>query len=124
MSETNGLPETQYAVQLIGPGELTLNTSKEVFRPGPTQVVGRIEAVGLCFSDLKLLKQFSTHARKTDILEGLTADELATIPSYMPGDKPTVPGHEAVCRIVAAGEKVTRCTVGDRRLIQTDYRAL
>ncbi|NLF30616.1 MAG: alcohol dehydrogenase catalytic domain-containing protein [Planctomycetes bacterium] len=124
MSKTNGLPQTQYAVQLVGPGELTLNRSKSVFRPGPTQVVGRIEAVGLCFSDLKLLKQFSTHARKTDILVGLTAAELATIPSYVPGDRPTVPGHEAVCRIVAVGEKVTRCKVGDRRLIQTDYRAL
>ncbi len=124
MNETNGLPETQYAVQLIGPGKLTLNKAKAVFKPGPTQVVGRIEAVGLCFSDLKLLKQFSAHARKSEILEGLSAEALAEIPSYVPGEAPTVPGHEAVCRIVAAGERVTRCRVGDRRLIQTDYRAL
>ncbi len=117
------LPETQYAVQLTGPSELKLNTAKAVHPCGPTQVIGRIESVGLCFSDLKLLKQFAKHARKTKVLSGMSAEQLAEIPSYVPGDQPTVPGHEAVCEIVAVGDKVTRCKVGDRRLIQTDYRA-
>jgi len=121
MSEMN-LPTTQYAVQLTGPSELRLNTSKEVHRPGPTQVIARIEAVGLCFSDLKLLKQFTGHVRKGEVVAGLTAAELAEIPSYAPGTEATVPGHEAVCEIVAVGEHVTRSKVGDRRLIQTDYR--
>jgi threonine dehydrogenase-like Zn-dependent dehydrogenase len=73
-------PETQYAVQLIGPGELRLNTEKEVFPPGPHQVLAKVEAVGLCFSDLKLLKQFGDHVRKGDILGGLDADVLGSIP--------------------------------------------
>ncbi|MFC1634824.1 alcohol dehydrogenase, partial [Planctomycetota bacterium] len=58
------LPETQYAVQLVGPDELVLNRSKKVPRPGNYQMLCRVEAVGLCFSDLKLLKQFSSHVRK------------------------------------------------------------
>ncbi len=91
------LPSTQYAVQLVGPGKLALNTAKPVDRPGPTQILARIECVGLCFSDLKLLKQFDQHARKSEILAGLAADVLREIPSYVPGDKPTVPGHEVSC---------------------------
>ena len=72
MSEKpKGIPETQYAVQLIGPSKLKLNKAKPVTPPGPTQVLARIEAVGLCFSDLKLLKQFAKHARKGEILTGI-----------------------------------------------------
>lgn len=118
------LPETQYAVQLVGPGELTLNTSKQVFRPGPHQMIGKVEAVGLCFSDLKLLKQFGAHVRKGDVRSGLDAEVLATIPSYVPGDQATVPGHEVVLRIAAVGEGVTRYQNGDRFIVQADYRAL
>jgi NADPH:quinone reductase-like Zn-dependent oxidoreductase len=40
-----------------------LNIAKPVIPPGPHQILCRVEAVGLCFSDLKLLKQFSSHAR-------------------------------------------------------------
>ena len=42
----------------------------------------------------------------------------------MPGTVPTVPGHEAVGRIVAVGDKVARHELGERVLVQTDYRAL
>ena len=119
-----GLPATEYAVELVGPDELRLNKAKAVAGPGPWQVLCRVEAVGLCFSDLKLLKQFSDHARKMEILEGIEAEVLAEIPSYKPGSAATVPGHESVVRVVAAGEKVTSCAVGDRRLVQTDYRWL
>jgi len=118
------LPKTQYAVQLIGPSQLRLNTAKEVVAPGPHQVLAKIEAVGLCFSDLKLLKQFSEHARKSEVVSGLAKEILAEIPSYVPGDKPGVPGHEAVCRIVAVGEKVKHYKVGERCVVQTDYRTV
>jgi D-arabinose 1-dehydrogenase-like Zn-dependent alcohol dehydrogenase len=50
------IPAHQYAVQLIGPDQLILNAEKAVNPPGPNQVLARVEAVGLCFSDLKLLK--------------------------------------------------------------------
>ncbi len=118
------LPATQHAIQLVGPGELRLVEAKEVPAPGPHQVLARVEAVGLCFSDLKLLKQFSQHARKGKILAGLSRKVLDEIPSYVPGDRPTVPGHEVVCRIVAVGDSVRHHRLNERCLVQTDYRTL
>ena len=121
MSAT-ALPKTQYAVQLVGPGELKLNPAKPVVAPGPHQVLGQIESVCLCFSDLKLLKQFSQHPRKSEVLSGLAPEVLKEITSYVPGEKPTVPGHETVIRIVAVGDQVKQHQVGERCLVQTDYR--
>lgn len=118
------VPETQYAVQLVGADELTLNRSKEVFRPGPYQILCRVEAVGLCFSDLKLLKQFSSHVRKSELVSGIVPEVLAEIPSYVPGEAPTVPGHETVVRIAEVGEGVEDFRVAQRYLVQTDYRWL
>jgi len=118
------LPKTQHAVQLVGPDKLEINENKEVFQPGPYGILAKVEAVGLCFSDLKLLKQFADHPRKSEITGGLTGDVLSEIASYVPGGKPTVPGHEVTCRIVAVGEKVQHHKVGERCLVQTDYRDL
>jgi threonine dehydrogenase-like Zn-dependent dehydrogenase len=119
---TENIPATQYAVQLVGPDQLVLNQSKEVFRPGPHQVLARVEVVGLCFSDLKLLKQFTGHVRKGPVVAGLDLDILKEIPSYVPDERPTVPGHETVVRIVAVGPGVERYKIGERYLVQTDYR--
>ena len=116
------IPETQYAVQLIGPDELILNKSKEVYAPGPHQILCKVEAVGLCFSDLKLLKQFSSHVRKSRVVSGVDPDVLIEIPSYVPGEAPTVPGHETVVRIEAIGPKVRDFQPDERFLVQTDYR--
>lgn len=118
------LPETQYAVQLIGPDELVLNKSKEVFKPGPHQILCRVEVVGLCFSDLKLLKQFSSHVRKSGLVAGIDPEILKEIPSYVPGEAPTVPGHETVVTIESVGPGVKDFKGGDRFLVQTDYRWL
>ncbi|MFH1719152.1 MAG: alcohol dehydrogenase catalytic domain-containing protein [Planctomycetota bacterium] len=118
------LQQTQYAVQLVGPDELVLNKSKDVFRPGRHQILCRVEAVGLCFSDLKLLKQFSSHVRKSEIVSGIDLDVLKEIPSYVPGEAPTVPGHETVVRIEAVGSEVGDFRAGQRFLVQTDYRWL
>ena len=118
------IPQMQRAVQLIGPDRLTLNDGKKVVGPGPFQVLAKVEAVGLCYSDLKLLKQFSDHARKSRVVNGISANALSEMPNYVPGDKPTVPGHEAVVRIAEIGANVTRHNVGDRYLVQTDYRWL
>jgi threonine dehydrogenase-like Zn-dependent dehydrogenase len=116
------IPAKQYAVQLVGPDQLTLNTTKEVFRPGPRQVLAKVEVVGLCFSDLKLLKQFASHVRKGPVVSGIDLDLLKEIPSYVPDAAPTVPGHETVVRIVAVGPGVERHRPGERYLVQTDYR--
>jgi threonine dehydrogenase-like Zn-dependent dehydrogenase len=118
------LPETQFAVQLVGPDKLILNKSKEVFRPGRHQILCRVEAVGLCFSDLKLLKQFSGHVRKSEIVSGIASSILREIPSYVPGEAPTVPGHEAVVRIEEVGPEIKDFKPGERYLVQTDYRWL
>jgi threonine dehydrogenase-like Zn-dependent dehydrogenase len=121
---TTSIPKKQRAVQLVGPDQLKLNESKPVFQPGPHQVLGRVEVVGLCFSDLKLLKQFSGHARKSQVVKGVDPQALKEMPNYVPDNKPTVPGHETVVRIVKVGPGVTRHKVGDRYLVQTDYRWL
>ena len=120
----NDIPQTERAVQLVGPDKLELNSAKPVADPGPHQVLARVEAVGLCFSDLKLLKQFSQHSRKSDVLTGLDAQALAEMPNYVPGDAPTVPGHEAVIRVVKVGPGVDRYKTGERFIVETDYRWL
>jgi threonine dehydrogenase-like Zn-dependent dehydrogenase len=115
---------TQYAVQLVGHGKLILNKSKKVFSPKAHQILCRIEAVGLCFSDLKFLKQFSSHPRKSRILSGIDSEILEQIPGYVPGDLPAVPGHETVIRIAEVGQGVVKYKPGERYLVQTDYRWL
>lgn len=116
--------KSQTALELIGPDKIRLNRDKPVYEPGRYQILCRVEAVGLCFSDLKLLKQFSSHARKMEITSGIDTQVLKEIPSYVPGKAPTVPGHEAVVRICAVGRSVDRFKPGERYLVQTDYRWL
>jgi threonine dehydrogenase-like Zn-dependent dehydrogenase len=118
------LPATQHAIQIVDVGRLVHNRAKPVTLPGPHQLLVRMEACGICFSDTKLLHAFSAHPRKGEIRSGLPPDVLAEVPSYVPGERPTVPGHEPVGRIVAVGPEVLRHVVGERVLIQTDYRHL
>lgn len=113
---------TQHAVQLTGPGTLTLNPAKPVLTPGPHEILLKVEAVGLCFSDLKLLKQFNEHARKSEVTTGVEREALAQMQSYVPGFKPTVPGHEVVARIIAVGGAVKHHKIGERVLVQADWR--
>lgn len=118
------IPKTQEAVQLTGPDDLILNKNKTMHLPGLYQILCKVEAVGLCFSDLKLLKQFSAHSRKGHIQSGIDTAILDEISSYAPAEKPTVPGHETVVRVCAIGDKVTGINIGSRYLVQTDYRWL
>ncbi len=118
------IPEKQRALQLVAPDQLRINENKPVFQPGPHQVLCQVEVCGLCFSDLKLLKQFSGHARKSEIIAGIAPDALAQMPNYVPGEKAVVPGHETVVRIAKVGPEVKRFKVGQRYLVQTDYRWL
>ncbi len=118
------IPESQHAVQLVGPDKLELNRDKEVFQPGPHHILCRVNAVGLCFSDLKLLKQFSSHVRKSPVVSGVDQTILSELPSYVPGEAPTVPGHEPAVEIAAIGSAVTRVSVGERYFIQADWRWL
>ncbi len=120
MSHT--LPTTQRAVQLIGPDELILNDSKAVYQPNDHQILCKVVVVGLCFSDLKLLKQFSGHVRKSEVVGGIEPLVLEQYPAYVPGELPTVPGHEPVVEILEVGSKVTHFKPGERYMIQADWR--
>ncbi|HNV11269.1 MAG TPA: alcohol dehydrogenase catalytic domain-containing protein [Propionibacteriaceae bacterium] len=117
-------PTTQHAIQFVGPDTLVHNPAKEMDALGPTQVLVKTEACGICFSDTKLLHAWTSHPRKGPVLSGMSDADLASIPSYRPGAQPGVPGHEPVGRIVAVGDAVTNLAVGQRVLIQTDYRHL
>jgi threonine dehydrogenase-like Zn-dependent dehydrogenase len=118
------IPATQHAVRLAGPGRIELDPRKPVDRPGPRQILLKVEAVCLCFSDLKLLAQFSSHPRKAPVVAGIEPGVLEALPSYVPGELPTVPGHEVSCTVVAVGDGVTSCRPGDRALVQPDFRAM
>jgi threonine dehydrogenase-like Zn-dependent dehydrogenase len=118
------IPSTQNAVQLIGPDELVLNASKAVHLPNDYQLLCKVIVVGLCFSDLKLLKQFSGHVRKSEVLSGIDPQVLKENPAYVPGELPTVPGHEPVIEIIKVGSKVKNFKVGERYMIQADWRWL
>ena len=117
-------PTMHTAVQLVGNDRLELNPAKPTPRPGPTQILARVECVGLCFSDMKLLHQFQGHPRKSPVLAHLGADVLRDIPSYVPDQQPTVPGHEAVLRVLEIGNAVSSVRVGGRYLVQADFRDL
>ena len=43
------IPAIQSAIQFVAEDEVRLNTSKPVPEPGPTQILCRIEATGICF---------------------------------------------------------------------------
>jgi threonine dehydrogenase-like Zn-dependent dehydrogenase len=118
------LPQRQHAIQLVGPDELVFNNHKKVTAPGPHQILCRVEAVGLCFSDLKLLKQFSSHVRKGNVISGIEQSVLNEIPSYVPAETPTVPGHEAVVEVASVGPEVQNFKKGEHYLVQADYRWL
>ena len=118
------LPQTQHAVQIVGVDHIVVNPAKPVDAVGPTQVLLQVEACGICFSDTKLLHAFDAHPRKSDLVGGLSQADLAGIASYRPGGEPTVPGHEPVGRIVAVGDAVTHVSVGERVLVQADWKHL
>lgn len=118
------IPQWQRAVQLVGPDRLSLTDRKPVHRAGPRQFLCRVVTVGLCFSDLKLLKQFSEHARKGEVVSGVDPAVLRDFPGYAPGGAPTVPGHEPVVEVVETGPGVSCVRPGDRVFIQADWRWL
>ena len=119
-------PTTQHAIELVSPNTLVLNPTHPVYSPGDEQILARVLCTGLCFSDVKLMRQFDAHARKSEPT-GIDPAILAEVPDYCPGDAPTVPGHETAVEIVAMGKNVRTdigLAVGQRCLVQTDYRWL
>ena len=78
----------------------------DVPQPGPDELLVRIDAIGLCFSDVKLVRAGEEHPRV--ISKDLAAD-------------PVIPGHEAVMTVVKAGAKAAgQFPPGSRYIIQAD----
>jgi threonine dehydrogenase-like Zn-dependent dehydrogenase len=75
-------------------------------RPKENELLVRIDAIGLCFSDVKLVRAGEDHPRVYS--KDLSAD-------------PVIPGHEAVMTVVEAGKDVAaQYPVGSRYIIQAD----
>jgi threonine dehydrogenase-like Zn-dependent dehydrogenase len=107
----DGIPEMMWAWPLYGAGLDSLGRDHRPVRlpvalPGPYDLLARIDAVGLCFSDVKLMRAGGEHPR-------LYGRDLAA--------DPTIPGHEVALTIVAVGERLgDRFHVGQRFVVQAD----
>lgn len=78
-------------------------------RPGPEELLARVDALGLCYSDVKIIQQGENHPR-------LTGRNLAA--------QPVVVGHEVALTIAAVGEGLReRYQVGRRFIVQPDVYA-
>lgn len=80
--------------------------SLPVPKPNRDEVLLRVDAIGICFSDVKLITQGSNHPR-------ITGRDLAK--------EPVIPGHEVSLTVVEAGEDwKEHYKVGDRFIVQAD----
>jgi threonine dehydrogenase-like Zn-dependent dehydrogenase len=76
---------------------------------GDDELLVRIDAIGLCFSDVKLIRAGEEHPRV--ISKNLSTD-------------PVIPGHEAVMTVVKVGKNLEdRFRCGQRFIIQADIYA-
>ena len=105
------VPEKMLAWQLFGAGiENFGDNDKASTIPVPEysddQLLMKVEAIGLCFSDVKLIRSGEEHPR-------VIVDDLKK--------EPVIPGHEAVLSIVGIGENLTdKFKIGERFIIQAD----
>lgn len=105
------LPDTMLAWQVLGQGMDNFGVNKAPVRvplpkPGPGEVLLRVDAIGICFSDVKIIAQGSKHPR-------IFGRDLAK--------EPVVPGHECALTVVAVGEGMeTEYRASDRFVIQAD----
>lgn len=104
---TGGAPAQQQVWHLYGEGLESLRQDP-VAAPefGPNDLLARIDACGLCFSDVKVIRQGGAHPR-------LYNRDLA--------NDPIILGHEVAMTIVGVGAKMGKqFKVGDRFVIQAD----
>ena len=105
------IPTTMKAWQVFGAGLENFGCDEqpveiEVPQPGPRELLARVDAAGLCFSDVKILRLGGEHPR-------LYGRDLAT--------DPIIPGHEAALTIVKVGSDIAdQFNVGDRFVVQAD----
>jgi threonine dehydrogenase-like Zn-dependent dehydrogenase len=108
---SNTIPEKHFTWPLFGAGVDKLGRDgAPVERPVPDfshdELLMRIDAVSLCYTDVKEIKQGPNHPR-------LTGRDLKT--------NPIVPGHEVSMTVVGVGGNLTdQYKIGDRYTIQPD----
>jgi threonine dehydrogenase-like Zn-dependent dehydrogenase len=107
----SNLPETYLAWQMFGAGFENFGRDKKPLRlplrpPADNELLARVDAVSLCFSDVKLIKQGNAHPR-------VRGRDLA--------NDPTVPGHECAVTIAAVGSDwADSFEVGQRFIVQAE----
>ncbi|MCD6577424.1 MAG: alcohol dehydrogenase catalytic domain-containing protein [Anaerolineaceae bacterium] len=107
----SAIPEKHLVWPLYGAGVDKLGKDgAPIERPIPTfssnELLMRIDAVSLCYTDVKEIKQGSNHPR-------LTGRDLET--------NPIVPGHEISMTVVGVGDNLSsQYKIGDRYTIQPD----
>lgn len=105
------LPEAYEAWQLHGAGFEHVGTAGkpetvELREPADNEILLRVDALGLCLSDIKIIKQGSEHAR-------LRGRDLSK--------EPTVLGHECSATVVKVGKNwAGKFTAGQRFVVQAD----
>ena len=111
------LPKTYQAWQIFGAGFDNIGkdgkpTTLELRPPKDNEILLRVDALGLCLSDIKIIRQGSAHPR-------LRGRDLAT--------DPTVLGHECSVTVVAVGTQwQDMFKKGERYIVQADiyYKGL
>lgn len=101
------LPERQKAWRLHGAGLENLRLDEvPLAAPKADELIGRVDAVGICASDYKLISQGPTHSR----LQGRDLSK-----------NPAIPGHEVSLTLLAVGSSLKRkFQVGRRYSVQAD----
>ncbi len=111
MNTQTDLPKEMLAWQLFGAGmEAFGENEKPSVIPVPLysddELLMKVEAIGLCFSDVKLIRAGEEHPR-------VIVDDLKK--------EPVIPGHEAVLSIVGVGKNLEdKFKLGERFIIQAD----
>ena len=101
------LPDKSQTWNLYGAGLESLKLEPmPIPQPADDQLLVRIDAVGICASDWKMISQGSAHAR-------MKGRDLAK--------EPTVPGHEVSMTVVAVGAGLEgRYRAGERYAVQAE----
>lgn len=111
MQNAMTIPTTMPAWRLFGAGmdkfgEQNKPSTVSVPQPNDDQLLMQVEAIGLCFSDVKLIKAGEQHPR-------VVVPDLAK--------SPLIPGHEAVLRVAKVGKNLRNAfAAGQRFIIQAD----
>src|SRR5215470_6812138 len=105
------VPSETWAWNMYGAGldNIGRNGAPERFEvpaPGPDQLLVRVDAVGMCFSDVKLIKQGEKHPK-------LYNRDLSREPTRL--------GHEVALTVMRVGPKLAgRFQPGQRLALQPD----